>query len=438
MRSLDRWQQSLAKTKQERLDKKKARSERLAAMRKERLRKKLNAKARQKTLKKRVEKLTEYLETGKKPPRPGRKKGPAKDEAPISPRRQLQGRPRRPDGGWYGTAKRERQEVTPIETQGQEEGQEAQEVVLEKYGERGITTYTTTDGLPVMFLHYSACERKDPMTPRGAEWREHESRAYPGGIEGPRWLQEMEIRFDVRDTNRVWPNFDDMRPWVSCPDFDIRQYEHWPIIVGYDYGYLEPTAIVVLALASEHEIYQIDEIYVKETSIADQAAFLKMKPYFHRITEFYGDPNIWARTQHQGTITTSMGQIWQDEHDIQFARGQNFIGSDAAFIHLLNGVLWKRSVEHGTIFKIFESCKNTLRELRTLAWRENDSENPNLPTRETIASKNVHAFDALKYALLERYQGKAIAELPPPPGSVDWYIEEMTRVKDEVRYVLTP
>lgn len=442
MGSLDRWQQSLAKTKAEREAKKKARSERLAMLAKERIRKKTRAKQRVRYWQKKTARLQEYLESGVAPPKRGNKaKGIKKDEPTKTPQTLLRGRPRRPHGGWYGTAHDGKADVDVNQlpqVEVEEEGQAPQEAGLEPYGERGISQYVTADGLPVMFLHYSACERKDPATPRGAEWREHEARAYPGGIEGPRWLQEMEIRFDVRDTNRVWPAFDDMRPWVTCPDFDIRQYEHWPLVVGYDYGYLEPSAIVVLALASEDEIYLIDEIYVKETSIADQAAFLKMKPYFSRITEFYGDPAIWARTQHQGTITTSMGQIWEDEHDIRFEKGQNFVGSDAAFIHLLNGVLWERNTEKGVRFKIFESCKNTLREFRTLSWRENDGDNPNLPTRETIASKNVHAFDALKYALLERYQGKAIAALPPPPGSVDWYIEEMTRAQESVRYVLIP
>ena len=454
MRSIDRWRSSLEKTKQEKEEIRERKRARREVVRKERQRTYNNMRYKVIYREKKIAKLEDAIVSGKHPKRLRKKRkqvdGVGKevdtksDQTPgIAPgesqtqgarkgqRETLRGRPRGPRQGW-GHYDPEASNPRPYV---EEDAEETAAKGLAPYGERGISTYTTTDGLPVMFLHYSACSRKDPETKRGSEWLELESRAYPGGIDGPRWLQEMEIRFDVRDTSRVFPEWEEMQVWATCRDFDIRQYEHWPIIVGYDYGYQEPTAIVVLALASEEEIYQIDEIYVKETSIGDQAALLKMKPYFSRISEFYGDPAIWARTQHQGTITTSMGQIWEDEYDITYQRGQNFVGSDAAFINLLQSVLWERG---NCRFKIFESCKNTIKEIRTLAWAEAKVENPNVATRETIANKNVHAFDALKYALLERYRGKGIATLPAPPGSVDYWIEEMTRAQESVRYVLAP
>lgn len=258
--------------------------------------------------------------------------------------------------------------------------------------------------------------------------------SYPGGVNGPAWQAEMEVNFGIRDTARVWPDWEEKCMDIVVPDFDYRQFSHCPIYAGYDYGPQEPHAFTPIMFTSKDECYQIDEIYVKGMSVFDIAQLIKSKPYYEQIRNIYADPSIWARTQQNGASgTTSVADIFDLEYDITMSKGQNFVGVDAAFIHLLNSVLWqKNSIK----FRIFQSCTNTLKELRTLAWSEKVTAQKNSTILETIASKNVHAFDALKYVMLAHWQGVSTAPLGPMVGSVDWEIERMMREAEGVRYVL--
>lgn len=301
---------------------------------------------------------------------------------------------------------------------------------------RGIYQYHTENGMPAMMLYYWSDPDKDPATSKGAIWEQNEINSYPGGRTGSAFQQEMLCRFDVRDTSRVWPDFEDWANDVTVTDFDIRQYDHWPIYVGYDYGPQEPHAFVAIAFASKTECYQIDEIYMRSTSIRDLVEVIKAKPYFERIRGIYADPSIWHKNQQQDDgETTSVGHLFEDRYDMSMERGQNFVGSDAAFIHLLNSTLWEK--DH-IKFKIFASCVNTLRELRLLAWSAKVTSGVNNKSRimETIESREVHAFDALKYVMLELWKGVAPQQLGSPVGSVDWDIAQMERMKDTFQYVL--
>ena len=297
---------------------------------------------------------------------------------------------------------------------------------------KGVSYYTTTTGIPVMFYHFSARKGRDPETEEGFKWRAKEVEGYVGGLNGTRWLQEMEIRFDVRDSLRVFPEWNDMLQYVLCPRTDIE--DHWPLYVGYDFGYPNPSVYTVLAFPTENECILVDEIYLRETNVFDQVQVFKRKPYFDQIRmPVWADPAIWARTQQDGLAVTSIGDLFRDEYRIDMAKGQNYIGSDAAFIHLLKGVLWK-DLKHPR-FRISQHCVQTINEFKTLAWRQ-PPEHSQDKQEERIAGKNVHCFDSLKYVMLEYWHGAKPNALPEIVGSVDWYIQQMMRAKESARYVL--
>ena len=304
----------------------------------------------------------------------------------------------------------------------------------QKEAEKGITEWVTTDGLPVQTIHYSACQARDPDTKAGSEWRKERAKGYPGGLTGPKWLQEQELRFDVRDTSRVFPEWDLLCPEITLPPFDVRQHPDCPIYLTYDYGF-DPgaTAICPLIWLGPEECIQFDEIYVKRMSIAEQMEILRAKPWFERVKETYADPSIWARTQQNGAFVTSLADIFEQEYGMQMTKGQNFAGSDTAFVHLLKSVLW----EKGHVkFKITTDCVHTLQEFRTLAWDLPKNESYTRQPEERVQTRNVHCMQALKYGMLDLWQGSGPSALPPSPGSIDWEIEEMQRMAERSKYVL--
>lgn len=298
---------------------------------------------------------------------------------------------------------------------------------------KGIRFYTTSSGIPVLRYHYSAVPRKDRDTLEGKAWFENEINGYEGGEQGVQWRQEMEIDFSVRNSARVWPDFDERMAYIAVPDDDVP--EHWPIFLGYDYGPKEPSVFIVIAFESEDKVYQIDEIWMKDTPIMRQYEMLRSKPYFDRIQwPVWGDPSIWSASQQKDEEITSIGDLWRDEYGVEMGRGQNFIGSDAAFIGLLNSVMWA-DIENPR-FQIFESCQETLKELRTLSWRETPSTSQEKVRDQKIAGKNVHCFDAMKYVMLETWKGQIAQEPPRPEGCIDWALDRMAAMVGSSRYQL--
>jgi len=284
---------------------------------------------------------------------------------------------------------------------------------------KGVSTYVTAGGIRAALCHYSAHPLLNPDTPDGLA-RLRKIAARKGGMETPEWLQDMEIRFDVQGSTVVWPDFlERIQPKVTCPPFEIEDY--WPVKAGYDYGYTNPFALTVVAYESEKRFYMIDEIYLKEKDLYEQAKIMKEKPYWDRIQQTFADPSIWTKNQHHKqasgkTENRSMGDILERDLDIFMTPGDNSVGCDLAFRDLLNSVLW-RDLENPQLV-IFNTCTNTLREMRHLKYKQwatkTAQEKSNMP--EEIVSKNNHAWDALKYLVLATH-----AEAPPrldyPDGS---------------------
>ncbi len=297
---------------------------------------------------------------------------------------------------------------------------------------KAISEYRTSTNMPVMVLLYPSDPDKDPETEKGLTWREAESSGYPGGLEGPKWLQEMEGRFDVRDTARVWADFDSRASERICPPFDVRQYPTWTIICGYDYGWPNPSALIPFAFDGRRMAYQIDEIYGTYT-VGELVREAQQRWWWDRVRTIIADPNIWTRTQQQLTgPPTAIADLFENEYHVFMEKGQNFPGSDAAYVALLDSVLWS---PNGGKFKIFSSCVNTIKEYRLLAWRKESQTSDMERPLQMIASKNVHAFDASKYAMLDFWQGVATTQNHAPEGSVNWWLKELKRTQDSVKYV---
>lgn len=299
---------------------------------------------------------------------------------------------------------------------------------------KGMAEYVTGSGVRVLLCHYSADPEKSPETWEGQQWLQRAAtKGYPGGMDGPKWQQEMEMNFGCRQSIRVWPDWaEEWEKRVTVPSFDINDHPLWPIYAGYDYGSTNPFAVVVVAWENEHSWYLIDELYASNTPLHVQMDMLRRRPYFSRISGFIGDPSIWYKnqntTQNGQPHFTSMGEIISDQYDINILKGDNSPGSDATFINYLKSVAWKDAEEPQ--FKIFSHCRHTLRELRLLRYKEWKAEATKDDNNryESIVNKDNHAWDALKYLLLWR-QGESPEEIEAPVGSFDWYRNRLISLK---------
>lgn len=296
-----------------------------------------------------------------------------------------------------------------------------------------MTFYETTTGIRVMKLHYTADPDKDPGR-NGMEWFQSAIKTYPGGVAGYDWQSEMEINFTQKRGYHVWPNFLDMQKQVTCSPFDVPP--HWPIWAGYDYGHTNPFAFIAVAFDGVDYAYQIDEIHLRGKSVWEQAKLIKERPYFNRIQGVFADPSIWRKDQQDGPKTTSIHELFQ-EYGIYMRKGQNYERVDAAFIQLLNTVLWRDLGDPR--FKIFNTCVNTLKEFRNVHWKQwaNEKIRQLNPDYERIYTRNVDAFDALKYLMLARWRGQIPETSGAVVGSFDWYFQNILDRTLRNRYALT-
>jgi hypothetical protein len=133
---------------------------------------------------------------------------------------------------------------------------------------------------------------------------------------------------------------------------------------------------------------------------------------------------------------TSIFELFRDQ-GIHMRKGENYDRVDAAFIQLLNSVLW-RDVQEPR-FRIFNTCVNTLREFRNVHWKQwaNDKIRQLNPDYERIYTRNVDAFDAVKYLMLARWRGQIPETSGAVVGSFDWHLQKVLDRTLRSRYALT-
>lgn len=299
----------------------------------------------------------------------------------------------------------------------------------------GIRQYTTSDGLRVAFLHYSADEGKDPETAAGLKWYKKQIKGFPGGPEGSQWQQEYEINFRVRAGDRVFADWDGkIEPRVTFNRGDIEIGEHWPVYGGFDYGVANKTVFTAHALDGRRRAYCFDEVIWKgdEVNIDAIATTIQRKPYFDQIRAVIGDPSIWAKDQLNQMSRTSVGDMLS-EAGLHVSKGRNERGVDMTFVSLLKGFLWQDLEDPK--WMISKDCVRTIASFRNLRKKPNLGMKDYKDAPEEIIQKNVDEFDSCKYFLLSiNFEGDEIAEVIP--GSFDWEVNALKQEKKRMHNVV--
>src|SRR3990167_5770432 len=105
----------------------------------------------------------------------------------------------------------------------------------------GYSSRVTSGGIGVIRYHYSADSNKRPGTIKGDAWVAEESRAYPMGMDDPRWKKEMEIQYGAMGGQHLFPRWE---MWKINRYLVVEPYQ--PVATrlygSYDHGSRNPAS----------------------------------------------------------------------------------------------------------------------------------------------------------------------------------------------------
>ena len=183
--------------------------------------------------------------------------------------------------------------------------------------------------------------------------------------------------------------------------FPIPSY--WPVWVAVDDGHAEPfCALWFTRDPITRRIYVIMEAYQALLTNDVQARLIRdYTDRDWRIQKYIADPAMFIRTHRKENKALSAADIYKEE-GIRLRRGEN------------DRILGKRMVDYllGPAedgiprMQIFDLCPNLISQLKNLVF------DPNRP-EDTDQSMEDHAYDPLRYGVLDKMSKKAMEYEPP-------------------------
>lgn len=268
-------------------------------------------------------------------------------------------------------------------------------------------TGLSAEGCRVVRIHYSADIEKDPDNVDGKAWMDRELQGYRG-VNDPRWRKEMEIDFDAHGGQLLFPYLLDNQEFLFVAHYSVQGTR---MVAGLDYGTRNPSAFEVLSIDYDNKINIAYEYYEapKKATESDDAfrsrkgykklcAGIKCCPYFEGLT-IYADPSLWNKTQEASDQKglMSIADLFLAE-GIQLTKGQR--GRDFACYEHIDKQLWADPAK--PLLTISKNCPWLWWEVQRLRFADYGAAtqvNQNL--QEKIVDRDNHAWDALKYALME-------------------------------------
>jgi len=192
-------------------------------------------------------------------------------------------------------------------------------------------------------------------------------------------------------SGRVYGNFDVKKHTVDkIPDNDPVE----KVFLGFDWGYNDPTAIIVIGLSEKKNIYIIEDFMVEGIVMDVILGIIRKFRESYDPTAYYGDPSnkILLRS-----ISQSAG--------ITILPGNNDIFSGTGLI---------RNLIFQDRFFVLKRCVHVLQELRRYRFKEGL-----VGRTEEPEDKNNHTLDAIRMVLATypipqlRYNKKAVVDETP-------------------------
>lgn len=232
--------------------------------------------------------------------------------------------------------------------------------LLEKPEGTSVTTMTIDDA-----EHYTPEERARII----ASYPEHEREARSKGI-------------PIMGSGRVFPVAEDA---IKCRAFQIPS--HWPRIVGLDFGWGHPTAVVWMAWDRDSDTLYITDVYrVKEASVVVHAAAIRAR----------GDwiPVAWPHDglQHDKGSGQQLAKIYKDQGVAMLAERATFEdgsnGVEAGIAEMLNRMQTQR-------LKVFAHLDDWFEEFRLYHRKDG-----------LIVKEGDDLMAATRYAMMMRRRAK--------------------------------
>ncbi|MEW6045001.1 MAG: phage terminase large subunit [Bacillota bacterium] len=178
---------------------------------------------------------------------------------------------------------------------------------------------------------------------------------------------------------------------------DAHVIEPFPIPAGWrrwralDFGFTNPACVLWLALGPDETVYVYRELYVTGMRAAELAQRVVEMSRGESITLTLADPAIFAKTGHEGeSIAETMRQ---NGLPCQKADNDRLAGKQRVHDYLTVFEGWDGNPT--SRLKIFSTCTNLIRTLPQLVYDKTRPEDVDTDGED-------HAYDALRYALMNR------------------------------------
>ena len=163
----------------------------------------------------------------------------------------------------------------------------------------------------------------------------------------------------------------------------------WLMHCSIDYGQVNPTAVLWIAVDYDGKAYVFDEHYEAGKTVQYHAKVILDRRYNLRTLPLL-DPSAFARNRSEGERMYSVADEFS-ENGITCMPAQNDV---------LGGINRVKEYFQKNELFIFETCRNLIKELETYRWKDRKRLDLNAP--EEPVKMNDHAVDALRYFILSR------------------------------------
>lgn len=238
----------------------------------------------------------------------------------------------------------------------------------------------------------------------------------------------------VSRTGRVFPSFTDEMHVIDADKLGLPP-KHWTWYTSVDFGYNNPTAWLWHAVSPAGDIVTFAEHYAAGMLVPQHSAIVHMREKgWGREADFrVGDPHG------DQTVGTGQGMSYISE----YAQRGIYIGTDG--IPRGEGAVMVRIEKMQQYFAprkqsgwgtnrpkwvISSNCTNFIKELKRLQFDSYQSEKTAYSSnkKETVASKDDHAFDSAGY--FATLMPDLAMEIPRPEAETVGFREFLTKVED--------
>jgi hypothetical protein len=261
-----------------------------------------------------------------------------------------------------------------------------------------------------------------------------ESRAYPMGMEDPRWLKEMEIKYGALGGQYLFPRWD---AWKTQSGIILQPFHpvNTRLYGSYDHGWRSPAAFHVHSVDGDGDITTIWEFYGSNVPAHQIANIIQGKSGYSESGQRYegspfpveslgyiiADPSIWNEDKPQSEgPNKSTAKIFRDM-GVHMIAGE--AGGDITIANWLHGFYWKDLQKPR--YRITSNCTKLIWEIGQQRYKEFSAQVAlNRSQPDELVDKDNHGCDGLKY-FLKKFPPPATFTKPEMrPGTFAWWRKE--------------